>query len=104
MSTAKRRPESGPMKFGDDWTGVFLRGDYACPTAIVLKNFLECAFRGETPSMLDGVILRDLVDRLSSCEEGEGEPEELQPLLSFEECAMGRQTLLCPPPEGCLPV
>lgn len=23
------RPETGPMKFGDDWTGVFIRGDNA---------------------------------------------------------------------------
>lgn len=37
------RPETGPMQFGDDWPGVFIRGDnafhFAMTLDLVLKNF-----------------------------------------------------------------
>jgi hypothetical protein len=31
------RPETGPMKFGDDWTGVFIRGDNAAGYVTALR-------------------------------------------------------------------
>lgn len=35
MST---RPETGPMQFGDDWPGVFIRGDDALATVLSLQR------------------------------------------------------------------
>lgn len=34
------RPETGSMRFGDDWTGVFIRGDSAAGYAIALEEVL----------------------------------------------------------------
>lgn len=35
------RAETGPMKFGDDWAGVFIRGDNAAYYAMSLRTVLE---------------------------------------------------------------
>ena len=35
------RPETGTMQFGDDWRGIFLRGDTAVPLAMTLKMYLD---------------------------------------------------------------
>lgn len=35
------RPETGVMQFGDDWPGVFIRGDHAFYFAISLKQVIE---------------------------------------------------------------
>jgi len=32
------RVETGPVKFGDDWTGVFIRGDDCAYYALCLAN------------------------------------------------------------------
>lgn len=34
------RVESGPIQFGDDWPGVFIRGDGAGYYALLLRQFL----------------------------------------------------------------
>lgn len=36
-----QRPETGAMKFGDDWTGVFIRGDNALVAADMLRQVIE---------------------------------------------------------------
>jgi len=35
------RVETGPVQFGDDWPGVFIRGDAAGYFAMTLRAFLE---------------------------------------------------------------
>ena len=35
------RPETGPMRFGDDWRGVFIRGDNAFGYARTLEALLH---------------------------------------------------------------
>lgn len=37
------RPETGPMQFGADWRGVFIRGDNAFGYSIYLRRLLEHA-------------------------------------------------------------
>lgn len=32
------RPETGPMQFGNDWPGIFIRGDNAAWYAMCLDN------------------------------------------------------------------
>ncbi len=35
------RVETGPVQFGDDWPGFFLRGDNAADLAIVLQQIVS---------------------------------------------------------------
>ncbi len=93
----QKRPETGPMRFGADLTGIFLRGDDAVPMAIHLRSLLETLERREAPSPLDLHLIRSFADRLLKCDET-FQLEEVQLLLSFEECLMSRPTERCPPP------
>ena len=92
------RPETGAMRFGDDWTGVFLRGDDALSYALALKNILERTSRVLTATepteidtdVLDRMNLSGLVDLLLSCEHpprtlGSGEISPLH-LKTIGEC------------------
>jgi hypothetical protein len=58
------RPESGPMQFGDDWPGVFLRGDFAGPMSWMLDSVLR---KGEGASKMHELHLRAFVSVLGSC-------------------------------------
>lgn len=40
-SPLESRPETGPMQFGDDWPGVFIRGDNALFGALMLEQILK---------------------------------------------------------------
>ena len=35
------RPETGGMKFGDDWRGVFIRGDNAIHFYLTLTSYIQ---------------------------------------------------------------
>ena len=35
------RPETGPMQFGNDWPGVFIRGDHALAAAAHLERAIK---------------------------------------------------------------
>ena len=37
------RVETGPVQFGDDWPGVFIRGDNAMALALYLEQFVAAA-------------------------------------------------------------
>jgi hypothetical protein len=37
----EERVETGPIQFGDDWPGVFIRGDNALAYVFYLQNMLE---------------------------------------------------------------
>jgi hypothetical protein len=87
-----QRPESGPMRFGEDWTGVFLRGDHAGPMAMILSKILDVIERGENPQMHDILFLKQLVRELADSDE-RGSLEGLQLLRPFEECLLPRQTV-----------
>lgn len=39
------RPETGPMRFGDDWPGVFIRGDNAGACALTVRRLMDVARR-----------------------------------------------------------
>ena len=41
LPAQKTRVETGLMQFGDDWTGVFLRGDSAFHFKMQLEAFIE---------------------------------------------------------------
>lgn len=50
-----KRPETGPMRFGDDWTGIFLRGDSAMGYRASLLMAQEC-LEGRYKTALQGLI------------------------------------------------
>ena len=57
------RVECGPVQFGDDWPGVFLRGDHALHYAMTL----ECALDAIADPFAKAV-LRGLANDLKSCD------------------------------------
>jgi len=79
------RAETGAMKFGHDWPGVFLRGDDAVPMSMYLGELLDAIdLMGTDNEVLDhGVdiitlhMLRGLQATLASCDTrvNEADPE-----------------------------
>ena len=62
------RPETGPMQFGVDWPGVFIRGD----NALVYAQLLEVVVKGLPDDMsINGLILTELMQVLRSCSVGD---------------------------------
>lgn len=60
------RVETGTIRFGDDWPGVFLRGDHALHFAHTLKSVLDNPERLSDPVVVQPV-LHGLVDTLFDC-------------------------------------
>lgn len=65
------RPETGPMRFGDDWTGVFIRGDNAA-------GYLVMAGSDMPPGLRDLLSLSNDAD--------ERERDGIQRMRPFAEC------------------
>ncbi len=59
------RVETGAVQFGDDWPGVFIRGDNAGYYAMCLKSMLD----GDDNAMIR-MILTDLQGTLAGCIQG----------------------------------
>jgi len=57
MDKEQTRPETGSMRFGDDWRGVFIRGDIALHYYLTLTAYIQA--HGES-----GVFLQGLADTL----------------------------------------
>lgn len=76
------RAETGPMRFGDDWSGVFVRGD-DCAGCLV---YLQTVLMGNTSlSAMDRMYLNAVVGILS----GSREPvEDVQQMKPIEECVV----------------
>lgn len=50
MNNEQERPETGGMRFGDDWRGVFIRGDNALHYYLTLTAFIQA--HGEAAAFL----------------------------------------------------
>lgn len=59
------RVESGPLQFGDDWPGVFIRGDEAGFMALTLQMFLDGDLDLKE-EVFSRMLLVDLQRRLAS--------------------------------------
>ena len=90
------RPETGPMKFGEDWRGIFIRGDGALAEAQSLKEALRLwtlASGEKEPSHRERVLriqLGGLVALLESVDERmpvEG-LQHLRPFLVCQPCTV----------------
>jgi hypothetical protein len=78
------RPESGAIRFGDDWPGLFLRGDDAVGYGSTLSSALSAIRAGDDPGVIFLLELEELRDLLLSVDERE-ETEALQ-LRSIDDC------------------
>lgn len=65
-ATEGGRVETGPVQFGDDWPGVFIRGDNAFAYAMALQEAMETIPEGFNKAqlkslcgLLGGAILTD---------------------------------------------
>jgi hypothetical protein len=61
-----QRIETGPIQFGDDWPGVFIRGDNAFGYAMALRSVIANALH----SKLDPIAilqLKGLAETLEGC-------------------------------------
>ncbi len=76
------RPETGPMQFGDDWPGIFIRGDNAAGFAYWLRTVMRASSgAGIAVSILDG-----LASDLESCNVRTlGEVQIMKP---FDDCVV----------------
>lgn len=55
-----KRAETGPMQFGDDWPGVFVRGDNAMYYATILRQIVDNPEMAKEP--LEKAMLKNLAD------------------------------------------
>lgn len=78
------RAETGTIKFGDDWRGVFIRGDEAFAHAMQLRRLLGL---GSLPKVAVA-MLTGLLDLLESADERRRD-DGVQRLKAFEECKAG---------------
>lgn len=62
----EKRVETGPVQFGDDWPGVFIRGDNAFGYMLSLKSLLEGVKNCER-NYLAEAQLEDLATLLREC-------------------------------------
>lgn len=55
MPEGMTRPETGAMQFGDDWPGVFIRGDNAACYSMALDSLLSGNVEPMTAGILSGL-------------------------------------------------
>ena len=83
------RPETGPMKFGDDWTGVFIRGDRAFGLASILETLKQGMEEGQMDSSQMKIAIATLhsfVQLLHSSDENNPTNYNVQKMLPFGDC------------------
>ena len=56
------RIETGPVQFGDDWPGVFIRGDNALYLCMMLKSHLA-----GSKDFASELAMKNLANLLESC-------------------------------------
>jgi hypothetical protein len=64
---ADKRPETGVMQFGDDWPGIFIRGDNAMAFALNLEAALK-VLGDKAPRGVALAYSESLVKLLKSCD------------------------------------
>ena len=61
------RMETGPVQFGDDWPGVFIRGDQACWAGRMLSLLIEHDLLKDEVDVISKMTIEGIADMLSSC-------------------------------------
>ena len=98
MSEKTVRPETGPMQFGGDWPGVFIRGDNAAHFAGHLRIVLD-DLRAHHSGNISAHVVDGLISDLESAIEQPGtRPAGLQQLRSWSDCVRGSGDASAPIP------
>lgn len=79
------RPETGPMQFGDDWPGVFIRGDNAFHFAMELRAAMDALKESDYPPFRLAVLAGLAGTLECSNVQGGHKADDLQLLRPFEE-------------------
>lgn len=90
------RPETGPLKFSGDWTGLFIRGDNALGMSFALSDLLVELGAAQRAAGINGVAqlvlnpfqlraLSQIVPLLQSVDERE-DASAVCTLMPFEKC------------------
>lgn len=70
LPAVEDRVETGPIRFGDDWTGLFIRGDtcayYRLHLEMLRKKMVEAKF---PLNMLEWAAFNDLVEQMEAADE-----------------------------------
>jgi hypothetical protein len=78
------------MRFGGDWTGVFIRGDnaayYAMQLNYLLDRLTELEQGDDKETFMFKATIRGLMSDLSSCLHTTGKDPAAQVMKEFEEC------------------
>lgn len=77
------RAETGVVKFGDDWSGVFIRGDHALHYAMIMEKIPEAGL-----DVLELSVLKSLRELFLSCAEPNPDVSRAY-LRSYPECRSG---------------
>ena len=65
---ASERVPTGPLKLGEDWPGIFIRGDEALGMASDMKRMAEAFDRGDEAVIKSSPIyLRRIASMLEAC-------------------------------------
>ncbi len=78
------RAETGPMRFGDDWNGVFIRGDNALMFAMALRRELSKPASGPM-DLMNAAMLEGLANTLASVHQHSTPKSDVQMMKSFSE-------------------
>lgn len=86
-----QRPETGTLRFGDDWTGVFVRGDEAVPMSMMLDAVCDAVMNGTQAPKLDLHEVKGFAMLLRRAEEG-ADPKVVT-LRPYPECHPGQRMI-----------
>lgn len=84
------RPETGPMQFGDDWPGVFVRGDNASYCGFTVNQLLDAIAKEDwdTVKYLGSPIMSGCLRGVFSCRANDVDSGKLsvQRMKPIEQC------------------
>jgi len=82
-----KRPETGPMRFEDDWCGVFIRGDQAHGFAFAIEQLLSTQQESKDFSVLLARTQLENLKKLLQSSSQKSEPmNKWQSMKKFIEC------------------
>lgn len=92
------RIETGPLQVGDDWPGMFIRGDQALHASYMLtKHFDECfkpgIDQGDFWSTFNMGYVRTFAGMLTECNMGHIEHKTLFGIVPLDTLRMAKQAL-----------
>lgn len=75
------RIETGPLQFGSDWPGTFIRGDESFHYRVQLETLIA-GMEETVENMIALSAARSLIQLLASSEVGQGTPVQLKSLAT----------------------